>query len=142
MEKKSKKVRSYSSPLLKKLLANRNEAETNRTRNRMILSARIDDLLKTKGWKKKDLAEKLGKKPSVITKWLSGTHNFTLDTLSDLETVFGKKILIEGNVEKNKIVYEPIFIEIKSRARNIASEPTVPYEIFQNKFQLTTDYQA
>ncbi len=40
-----------------------------------------------KDWKKKDLADALGKNPSVITKWLSGTHNFTSDTLADIGNV-------------------------------------------------------
>lgn len=135
MKKKLKKARNYSSPLLKKLLDNRNELETNRTRNRMMLAAQIDDLLKIKGWKKKDLAEKLNKKPSVITKWLSGTHNFTLDTLSDLEIVFGEKILLGKEIQKEKVVYKPIFI-VKESIANQVSEPSFAYGRFvPNKLQ-------
>jgi len=33
---------------------------------------------------KADLARMLGKEPSQITRWLSGSGNLTLDTLSDL----------------------------------------------------------
>lgn len=136
MKDKSKKARGYSSPLLKGLLENRNELETNRTRNRMLLAARIDDLLKAKGWKKKDLAEKLNKKPSVITKWLSGTHNFTMDTLSDLESVFGEKISISS-----KVVY-PNFEKSNQTFENKVSEPNFEWGelIIEMKFEYLKTY--
>jgi len=57
-----------------------------KTDARMMIAASIDDAMKRKGWKNKDLMIAVGQKhPSVITKWLSGTHNFTIDTLVDLE---------------------------------------------------------
>ncbi|MBK6979125.1 MAG: hypothetical protein IPH28_20175 [Cytophagaceae bacterium] len=57
-------------------------AEQRRTNQRMLLAAAIEDGMKAKGWKKKDLMNAVGvKNQSVITKWLSGTHNFTADTL-------------------------------------------------------------
>lgn len=93
MKDKTKKAKTYSSPLLKKLMNNRDKIETNRTRNRMILAAQIDDLLKVKGWNKNQLAEKLNRKPSEIIEWLSGTHDFSLDVLKELEKVFEKKLL-------------------------------------------------
>lgn len=31
----------------------------------------------------------MGKRPSEITKWLSGTYNFNTDTLFDIEDVLG-----------------------------------------------------
>ena len=60
----------------------------------MLLAARIDDGIKTKCWKKKDFANAMGKTPSEITKWLSGTHNFTSDTLFDIERVLNINLLI------------------------------------------------
>ena len=87
------RAEKHTSPLLNKLMAERDPDETARTRNRMLLAAKIDDALKAKGWKKKDLAEILGKKPSVITKWLSGTHNFTSDTLTDIGRVLNINLL-------------------------------------------------
>ncbi|MBK9336732.1 MAG: helix-turn-helix transcriptional regulator [Lewinellaceae bacterium] len=53
-----------------------------RTENRMLLSVKIQDAMTAKGIGKKQLAEMMGQSPSVITKWLSGGHNFTVDTLT------------------------------------------------------------
>jgi transcriptional regulator with XRE-family HTH domain len=39
------------------------------------------------------LADKLGKHESEISKWLSGTHNFTFATISKIEAVLGTKII-------------------------------------------------
>lgn len=79
--------------LLDELLQEITPREQARTRNRMMLAARLADALTAKGWTQRQLAEKLGKNSSEISKWLSGTHNFTTDTLSDLEDVLGVKLL-------------------------------------------------
>ena len=60
------------------------------------ISDRIDFLMKERGLTKKQFAEALGRRPSEITKWLSGQHNFTLATLSMLSTFFGKSIITVG----------------------------------------------
>ncbi len=54
---------------------------------------RINELLKEKGYTQKQLAEKMDKKPSEISKWLNGQHNFTLRSLSKLEAELGAPIL-------------------------------------------------
>ena len=77
---------------------------------KMTLAARIDDLITSKGWSKSEFARKVDQEPSVITKWLSGTHNFTQDTLADIAAVLGVKSVQElyGKLE-NKIIYEKEF---------------------------------
>mgnify|MGYP001768835514 FL=1 len=55
----------------------------------MLLALKIEKAMKAKNWKKGDLAREMNKKPSVITKWLSGTHNFELNTLFELEEKLG-----------------------------------------------------
>jgi transcriptional regulator with XRE-family HTH domain len=54
---------------------------------------RIDILMQKHNINQKQLAQKMGKNPSEINKWLSGTHNFTLKTIIRLETLFGESIL-------------------------------------------------
>lgn len=58
----------------------------------MEISNRIFILLDQQNKTQKDLADLLGKSESEISKWLSGTHNFTLKTLSKIESVLGGKI--------------------------------------------------
>lgn len=46
------------------------------------IAQRIDDVMKQKGVTKSRLAQMTGKRPCEVTKWLSGSHNFTCRTLS------------------------------------------------------------
>lgn len=57
------------------------------------ISDRIYDLMTERGLSKKQFADALGRRPSEITKWLSGQHNFTISTLAMLSTFFGKSII-------------------------------------------------
>lgn len=54
---------------------------------------RIHEILKAKGLKQKDLALRLGKKESEISRWMRGTHNFTIDTLIAIEDALGEPII-------------------------------------------------
>ena len=54
---------------------------------------RIYEILQLKNLDQKDLALLLGKKESEISKWMSGTHNFTLKTLAKIEGVLGAPII-------------------------------------------------
>lgn len=60
------------------------------------ISDRIDSLMHEHGLSKKQLADALGRRPSEITKWLSGQHNFTIATLSMLSSFFGKPVIRVG----------------------------------------------
>jgi len=57
------------------------------------ISERIDALMRQRGLSKKQFADALGHRPSEITKWLSGQHNFTIATLSMLSSFFGQPIV-------------------------------------------------
>ncbi len=57
------------------------------------LVVRIHQLLKEKNLSQKELAEKMGKQPSEISKWLSGEHNFTLRSLAKLSAELGEPLL-------------------------------------------------
>lgn len=54
---------------------------------------RIHEILVEKGLKQKDLAMLLGKKEAEISKWMRGTHNFTIDTLVTIERALQAPIL-------------------------------------------------
>ena len=54
---------------------------------------RIHEILVQKGMRQKDLAIQLGKKEAEISKWMRGTHNFTIDTLISIEQALDAPIL-------------------------------------------------
>jgi transcriptional regulator with XRE-family HTH domain len=54
---------------------------------------RIHEILLAKGLKQKDLALMLGKSEAEISRWMRGTHNFTIDTLITIEQALGSPIL-------------------------------------------------
>lgn len=60
---------------------------------KLILARTLKQKLKADNMKVGELADKLGKSPSEISRWLSGTHNFTLDTLFDIEDKLGVKLI-------------------------------------------------
>ena len=60
------------------------------------VSDRIDALMNERGLSKKQFSDALGRRPSEITKWLSGQHNFTLSTLAMLSSFFGQPIITVG----------------------------------------------
>lgn len=57
------------------------------------IADQIHAILSNQGRTQKDLAEALGKRESEISKWLSGTHNFTLKTLSKISTELGVELI-------------------------------------------------
>ncbi len=60
------------------------------------ISDRIYEVMNERGLSKKQLADALGRRPSEITKWLSGQHNFTIATIVMLSTFFGQPIVTVG----------------------------------------------
>lgn len=58
------------------------------------LVVRIHEIMQEKKMTQKELAIRLGKKPSEISRWLSGKHNFTLRSLAKLSAELGEPLLI------------------------------------------------
>ncbi len=89
----NKTSKAYKSAVLDEFLSLGTPEELARTENRMILAAKIFDAMEAKGLGKKQFAELMGQSPSVITKWLSGGHNFTVDTLTDIQRALNVQLL-------------------------------------------------
>ncbi|MCH5223007.1 MAG: helix-turn-helix transcriptional regulator [Muribaculaceae bacterium] len=58
------------------------------------IATRIDDILKRKGMTQKELAAKMGKRESEISKWLTGRHNFTTNTIAGISYALGEPIIL------------------------------------------------
>ena len=63
-----------------------------------------DNLLTERGISQKEFAELMGKRESEISKWLKGTHNFTLRTLAKISAVLDSPIIQVAAKQPN--VYE------------------------------------
>lgn len=72
---------------------------------RRITAEQIKNAMAKAGMTRSQLAAALGKKPSVITQWLSGNHNFTLDSLAEISSVLGQQITgVDVPLKTNGIV--------------------------------------
>lgn len=105
--------KEYTSSILDDLFKESDESTLKKINAKMQLAATIDDAIKSKGWSKIKFAEIIKQKPSVITKWLSGTHNFTVDTLIDIGIILNID-LFNINRVSNNITAQQFVIEINT----------------------------
>lgn len=85
--------RKHTSKIRQQLESSGDKVRRARLPKRMRVAMKISDAIDALDWDNKDLADKLGKYQSQITKWLKGDHNFTIDTLSDIEEILGIRLL-------------------------------------------------
>lgn len=67
----------------------------------VMIANRIYDLLEQKGMSQKDLAQKLGKTETEVSRWLCGTHNLTMATIAKIAVALDDD-LIKPTVSKRK----------------------------------------
>lgn len=102
-------MKELKSTILSSLLDEIDPLDQAKTDAKMEIAAKIADAMKAKKWKKKDLLDAVGKSnPSIITKWLSGTHNFTTETLVELEHALNIKLINKEEKELRKIEYRVV----------------------------------
>lgn len=77
----------------------------------------IEDRLEELGWSRKNLSEHLDKRPSEITKWLSGNHNLTLASLFKLQGALGIP-LVSTQLENYRKLHQTVSRSIKVYATN------------------------
>jgi transcriptional regulator with XRE-family HTH domain len=94
------KTKQHSSNFLKQVMSGIDPVDREVASQRVAMAVRISDAITSKGMSKVDFAELMGKHPSEITKWLSGRHNFTLDTLSAIQTRLGVQLLTTEEPKK------------------------------------------
>lgn len=109
------KAEKYNSSLIDEIFDSISPKEEKRIKEKMLLAARIEDAMKAKGWNKTRLLKEIGQKnASVATKWFSGTHNFTFDTLFDLQEVLGIKLINTEESQDEVIIKYHIVVQSKS----------------------------
>jgi len=82
-----------ASGVLGRMLANLDKLSLAKTRNRMMVAAKIADTIRSCNMNQKQLALKMGKTESEVSEWLSGDRNFTLDTLTEIEYALNVSLL-------------------------------------------------
>lgn len=132
---KTNKAELYNSSLIDEILNSIDPAEANRIEKRMLLAAKIEDAMIAKGLNKSQFADLMNQKNSVITKWLSGTHNFTSDTLFDIGRVLGVNFIelesISNGLQLTFSIEAHVNIDNKTKG---CEEPTVDANYFTNLY--------
>lgn len=105
--------------IITKALRNRKPESKRYTDLTVDIATHIQDILDAKGWTQKDLAEKMGRQNSEISKWLTGTHNFTLKTLSQIESMIGEEVVFSKKQAVNRFSpFNPYFHEFMNKYRH------------------------
>jgi ribosome-binding protein aMBF1 (putative translation factor) len=99
------KARKYKSSKLQELLDEVTPLEMEQTKNKLQLAARIEDFMSAKGWNKSQFAEKMEKNTSEITKWISGTQDFTVDVLTEIASTLGVELTALFEKQQVQVIY-------------------------------------
>lgn len=86
-------MKTITNPLFRECLAqvsDKTRAEFNLS---FEIADRIETVLKKQGLTQKQLALMMGKRESEISRWLTGRHNFTTNTLADISLALGEPIV-------------------------------------------------
>ena len=89
------------------------------------ISREVYSILKDKNLTQKDFANKLGKKESEVSKWLSGLHNLTLKSIIKMETILDTDIIItpqKAKLQYEVIKYVPFIVNVNSEKEDKAIE--------------------
>jgi transcriptional regulator with XRE-family HTH domain len=95
------KAREYDSPILRRIEARIPKELSEQIDRRMGLAVKISDTLRARGLTNQEFAFMMGKKPSEVSRWLSGTHNFTTETLWQMERVLNVQLLTSSPAEES-----------------------------------------
>ncbi|MBQ3204100.1 MAG: helix-turn-helix transcriptional regulator [Alistipes sp.] len=94
------------------------------------IASRIDALLVEKGLSQKEFADMMGKRESEVSKWLKGTHNFTLRTLAKISAVLDSPIV--QVVAKQPNVYTQQSYSVNVNLLITPSRPAYSYHRISN----------
>ena len=121
-------------------LRKRSELEYETVARKMRIAAQIADAMEEKGVSKLELAKMTGKHPCEVTKWLSGTHNFTSDVLSEISVALGVDIngaketpnryILENNMYRRDIPVVESFTDKKYKiSKRINKVEEIPFTL-------------
>lgn len=115
--KKMKPVKNHESKILDAFFSVVDKDEYEKTESKMLLAIRIEKAMKEKGLTKSQFATAMKVHPSVITKWLSGTQNFTYDTLFDIQKQLSIEIINCSEPERLKTVNRSYILAVTNQGK-------------------------
>ncbi len=121
---------------LAKMLANMDEQQLHKTENKMLVAVRIGMAMRARGWNNKQLAEAMNCPASDVSDWLSGTRNFTIDKLSEIERTLDVELLNHSLMVSTKIKSDMLQTTATSR-KTVEFHSQVSWK---NDFSWTTRY--
>ncbi|MFA7116608.1 MAG: helix-turn-helix transcriptional regulator [Bacteroidales bacterium] len=84
---------------------NKNPEIDNFIEKNLAIVDKVHIALKDKGWTKAKFAELMGKNPSEVSKWLSGTHNLTLKSIIKMEVVLGMDLIYAEPITEDHYIF-------------------------------------
>ena len=94
---------------------------------RMTIPVLIVDTLEAKGWTKAEFAKKLGKKTADIPYLLSGTYNFTIAELTQIEFALDTKLFFSKELDWTPNLIGKATYSNTAEPLLAAAEPEVEY---------------
>lgn len=108
--------------------------EMKKIEQRMLNAQKIRNAMDAKDWNNTKLLEALDmKSPSIITKWLSGTHNFTQDTLIEIGDVLEIDFF---NTHEPEIKVNCYFAHLENQTKGLESYDSLGYILNSHNIKL------
>lgn len=84
--------------------------------------SRVHEIMQRKGLTQRELASRMGKNPSELSRWLKGEHNLTLRSLAKLEAELGEEIILVHDATKASIDLPKQDVDLGSVAARSVSD--------------------
>ena len=118
------------------ILEEMSSVEMKKIEQRMLNAEKIRKAMDAKEWNNTKLLEALNmKSPSIITKWLSGTHNFTQDTLVEIGNVLNINFF---ETKEQKITIEFYFPVMENKTSGFDSFSSLDYILDSHQINLSS----
>lgn len=112
-------------------------------RKNLAISEQVEALRKEKGWTQKELAQKLGKTESEVSRLLSGLHNLTLKSIAKLEAELGSDIIVTPleackKYKSTEYVTLKVYVSVREPKKELESEYVEESEVVYPKLHSKT----
>lgn len=93
------------------------------------------------GWSQKRLAQELSKSESEISKWLTGLHNFTFKSISKLEAVLGRELLVTPKAYQHRYIAD-LELHVRKVTGQVRSQFVSNKDLFACETHVKVDFEG